>query len=89
VPSANQQQQQFSPPPTAEQWPDEKAQYEEREAEVEAQPFQFVGASTIVDDVGTFNGGSYRISHRDSNTILTVQLAINCPFNAKPGMCVV
>lgn len=46
---------------------------------------QFVGASAIVDDVGTFNGGSYRISHRDSNTILTIQLAMGCPLGAKPG----
>lgn len=45
----------------------------------------FVGASAIVDDVGTFNGGSYRISHRDSNTILTIQLAMGCPFVTKPG----
>jgi hypothetical protein len=54
-----------------------------------AQP-QFAGAgagqpSTTTDDVGTFNGGSYRVSHRDTNTILTVQLAIGCPFTAKPG----
>lgn len=48
--------------------------------------FQGAGAaSTVVDDVGTFNGGSYRISHRDCNTILTVQLAIGCPLEAKPG----
>ncbi|KAK4153207.1 tryptophan RNA-binding attenuator protein-like domain-containing protein [Chaetomidium leptoderma] len=47
---------------------------------------QFTGAaSTVVDDVGTFNGGSYRISHRDCNTILTVQLAIGCPLEARPG----
>ena len=45
----------------------------------------FVGASAIVDDVGTFNGGSYRISHRDCNTILTIQLAMGCPLHAKPG----
>lgn len=32
-----------------------------------------------------FNGGSYRISHRDSNTILTIQLAMGCPLGAKPG----
>jgi hypothetical protein len=55
-----------------------------------AQP-QFAGAtagqpSTTADDVGTFNGGSYRVSHRDTNTILTVQLAIGCPLTAKPGM---
>lgn len=46
----------------------------------------FVGATATQDDVGTFNGGSYRISHRDSNTILTLQLAIGCPLVAKPGM---
>ncbi|KAG9754056.1 DUF124-domain-containing protein, partial [Aureobasidium melanogenum] len=45
----------------------------------------FVGAGATVDDVGTFNGGSYRISHRDTNTILTLQLAIGCPLTVKPG----
>ncbi|AEO62300.1 uncharacterized protein THITE_2106335 [Thermothielavioides terrestris NRRL 8126] len=48
----------------------------------------FTGASVIVDDVGTFNGGSYRISHRDCNTILTIQLAIGCPIHAKPGVLI-
>ncbi|PGH23843.1 hypothetical protein AJ80_02091 [Polytolypa hystricis UAMH7299] len=47
---------------------------------------QFVGAqATQADDVGTFNGGSYRVSHRDSNSILTMQLAMGCPITAKPG----
>lgn len=46
----------------------------------------FIGAYAPQDDVGTFNGGSYRISHRDTNTILTIQLAIGAPFLAKPGM---
>jgi len=46
---------------------------------------QFSGVTGVVDDVGTFNGGSYRISHRDCNTILTVQLAIGCPLDARPG----
>ncbi|KAK3325207.1 tryptophan RNA-binding attenuator protein-like domain-containing protein [Apodospora peruviana] len=45
----------------------------------------FNGATAVVDDVGTFNGGSYRISHRDCNTILTIQLAIGCPLDARPG----
>lgn len=45
----------------------------------------FVGAGATVDDVGTFNGGSYRISHRDTNTIVTIQLAAGAPLNAKPG----
>lgn len=45
----------------------------------------FTGAMATQDDVGTFNGGSYRISHRDSNTIITLQLAMGCPLTAKPG----
>ncbi|KXJ91180.1 tryptophan RNA-binding attenuator protein-like domain-containing protein [Microdochium bolleyi] len=46
------------------------------------------GAATTVDDVGTFNGGSYRISHRDCNTIVTIQLAMGCPLAAKPGVLI-
>lgn len=50
---------------------------------------QFVGAgATQQDDVGTFNGGSYRISHRDTNSILTLQLAMGCPITAKPGVMI-
>ncbi|OAA68171.1 DUF124 domain containing protein [Niveomyces insectorum RCEF 264] len=51
-------------------------------------PGLFSGATAVVDDVGTFNGGSYRISHRDCNTILTIQLAIGCPLQAKPGVMI-
>jgi hypothetical protein len=46
---------------------------------------QHAPSATNMDDVGTFNGGSYRISHRDTNTILTIQLAMGCPLVAKPG----
>src|SRR5690606_18957920 len=42
----------------------------------------------IQDTVGTFNGGSYRIDHRDSNSLLTIQLAHGAPFHAKPGAMV-
>ncbi|KAL2353440.1 tryptophan RNA-binding attenuator protein-like domain-containing protein [Cryomyces antarcticus] len=48
----------------------------------------FVGTSATQDDVGTFNGGSYRVSHRDTNTILTIQLAVGCPLTAKPGVMI-
>ncbi|PHH67725.1 hypothetical protein CDD82_1175 [Ophiocordyceps australis] len=48
-------------------------------------PGLFVGAGAVVDDVGTFNGGSYRISHRDTNTLLTIQLAMGCPLDGKAG----
>lgn len=48
----------------------------------------FKGASSAVEDnVGTFNGGSYRISHRDTNSLLTVQLAMGAPLTVKPGLC--
>ncbi|KAF9690811.1 hypothetical protein EKO04_011115 [Ascochyta lentis] len=61
-------------------------QIQPQQQQVQASQPQFAGAgSTSADDVGTFNGGSYRVSHRDTNTILTVQLAIGCPFTAKPG----
>ncbi|KAJ5594140.1 uncharacterized protein N7459_000348 [Penicillium hispanicum] len=50
---------------------------------------QFTGArATNEDDVGTFNGGSYRISHRDSNSLVTIQLAMGCPLAAKPGVMI-
>ena len=50
---------------------------------------QFKGAAGVTsDDVGTFNGGSYRISHRDTNSILTLQLAMGCPITAKPGVMI-
>ncbi|KAH9892317.1 duf124 domain-containing protein [Xylariomycetidae sp. FL2044] len=49
---------------------------------------QFQGASATMDDVGTFNGGSYRVSHRDCNTIVTIQLAMGCPIQAKPGVLI-
>jgi hypothetical protein len=43
----------------------------------------FIGAGATEDDVGSFNGGSYRISHRDTNTLLTIQLAIGCPITVR------
>ncbi|KAJ5668100.1 uncharacterized protein N7477_006670 [Penicillium maclennaniae] len=54
-------------------------------------PGEFAGASstgTTEDTVGTFNGGSYRISHRDVNSLLTLQLAMGCPLTAKPGVMI-
>ncbi|THC90458.1 hypothetical protein EYZ11_010080 [Aspergillus tanneri] len=55
-----------------------------------AMPVQFnpIQSTASQDDVGTFNGGSYRISHRDTNSILTLQLAMGCPIEAKPGVMV-
>ncbi|CAI7577680.1 unnamed protein product [Penicillium glandicola] len=47
---------------------------------------EFSGArGTNQDDTGIFNGGSYRISHRDTNSLLTVQLAMGCPLTVRPG----
>jgi hypothetical protein len=39
----------------------------------------------IQDCIGNFNGGSYRIDHRDCNSLLTLMLAAGCPIQAKPG----
>jgi hypothetical protein len=78
-------------------YPAEKQQLQQQQQQQQAQApaidptgapaaGQFAGAaSSIVDDVGTFNGGSYRISHRDCNSVLTIQLAIGCPIDARPG----
>ncbi|CAI7589993.1 unnamed protein product [Penicillium palitans] len=47
---------------------------------------EFAGArGTDQDDTGSFNGGGYRISHRDTNSVLTVQLAMGCPLTVRPG----
>ncbi|KAF2861313.1 DUF124-domain-containing protein [Piedraia hortae CBS 480.64] len=51
-------------------------------------PVNFTGTGSTTDDVGTFNGGSYRISHRDTNSLLTLQLAIGCPLTVKPGVMI-
>ncbi|KXG46046.1 Mitochondrial biogenesis protein AIM24 [Penicillium griseofulvum] len=47
---------------------------------------EFSGAKeSNQDDTGVFNGGSFRISHRDTNSVLTVQLAMGCPLTIRPG----
>ncbi|KIN05627.1 hypothetical protein OIDMADRAFT_153957 [Oidiodendron maius Zn] len=93
--SSSPQQQQYAPPPTSSASPhyaapqsSSPAQQQHNVANLDhgaPSASHFVGASTTQDDVGTFNGGSYRISHRDTNTILTVQLAMGCPLTVKPG----
>jgi hypothetical protein len=84
----------YYPGPPADSYPQEKQKEPERPYNTSRQsqmpggaPPQghFTGASATIDDVGTFNGGSYRISHRDSNTIVTIQLAVGCPLQVKPG----
>ncbi|KAF4457975.1 DUF124 domain [Fusarium albosuccineum] len=76
-------QQQQPPPPENQQQPVQTAPAMTASGAPPAG--QFVGAMATSDDVGTFNGGSYRISHRDTNTVLTIQLAMGCPLSAKPG----
>ncbi|KAM0483641.1 hypothetical protein ACHAPX_002134 [Trichoderma viride] len=78
-------QQQYQQPPPQQQ---QQQQQHQQQQQPQPQPAQFVGAVSTTDDVGTFNGGSYRISHRDSNTILTIQLANGAPIHAKPGAMV-
>ncbi|KAF2875406.1 hypothetical protein BDV95DRAFT_272312 [Massariosphaeria phaeospora] len=77
-----QPQQIIQPPLISRQLPPQQAQVQAN------QPQHAGAASTSADDIGTFNGGSYRVSHRDTNSILTVQLAVGCPLTAKPGTSV-
>ncbi|RGP68124.1 hypothetical protein FLONG3_8298 [Fusarium longipes] len=94
-------QQHFEPPPPISpqdhgSYPVEKPKQEQEQQKADGtavamiasgapQVGQFVGAEATSDDIGTFNGGSYRISHRDTNSILTIQLAMGCPMSGKPG----
>jgi hypothetical protein len=80
---ANQyQQQQGGQPPTYGQGaPAQGPPAEEHLAQADID----AALSSHVDDTGTFNGGAFRISHRDTNSLLTVQLAVGCPLHVKPG----
>ncbi|CAF1667307.1 unnamed protein product [Adineta ricciae] len=43
---------------------------------------------SLNDMTGRFNGGSFKIDHRDTNTILSVTLSPNISFYAQPGAMV-
>lgn len=47
-----------------------------------------VPMESLNDINGQFNGGFYKIDHRDTNTILSVTLSPNVPFYAQPGAMV-
>ncbi|KAF3922462.1 hypothetical protein AA313_de0207342 [Arthrobotrys entomopaga] len=84
-------QQYFSPPPqnfAPPSGPPPQQQQPVQQA-FQGPPQQAASSSAISQElVGQFNGGSYRIDHRDSNTILTINLAHGCPITAKPGAMV-
>jgi uncharacterized protein (AIM24 family) len=44
--------------------------------------------NALADSIGQFNGGYYKIDHRDTNTLLSVTLSPNAPFFAQPGAMV-
>ncbi|KAK2759771.1 hypothetical protein FQN54_002505 [Arachnomyces sp. PD_36] len=73
------QQMSYPPPQNFQQ------QHQQQPPQQQAQQPQGAALGSTQDDVGTFNGGSFRISHRDTNSILTLQLAMGCPVVAKPG----
>ncbi|CAF1997221.1 unnamed protein product [Rotaria magnacalcarata] len=50
-----------------------------------AQP---MASNSLADTVGQFNGGYYKIDHRDTNSVLWVTLQPNIPFYAQPGAMV-
>ncbi|UJR29252.1 hypothetical protein I4U23_010466 [Adineta vaga] len=49
---------------------------------------QQISSSSLGDLIGQFNGCSYKIDHRDTNTLLSVTLSSNGVFYAQPGAMV-
>lgn len=47
-----------------------------------------IGQSSISDTIGQFNGGYFKIDHRDTNALLSVTLKANTQFFAQPGAMV-
>jgi uncharacterized protein (AIM24 family) len=47
-----------------------------------------IALDSLVDVTGQFNGGYYKIDHRDTNTLLSITLAANASFYAQPGAMV-
>ncbi|CAF4346881.1 unnamed protein product, partial [Rotaria sordida] len=47
-----------------------------------------LASGSLADVVGQFNGGYYKIDHRDTNALLSVTLQPNTPFYAQPGAMV-
>jgi uncharacterized protein (AIM24 family) len=43
---------------------------------------------SLADMTGQFNGGYYKIDHRDTNTLLSVTLSTDAVFYAQPGAMV-
>jgi uncharacterized protein (AIM24 family) len=68
------QQGQYGQPPQQGQWPQQQHQH---------QPGQ--GQAGFQGDHGNFHGGSYSITHRDTNAVLTLDLAQGTTIKAKPG----
>ena len=49
---------------------------------------QQVSLGSLADVSGQFQGGSFKIDHRDTNTVLSVTLSANAMFYAQPGAMV-
>ena len=49
---------------------------------------QQTSQGSLPDMTGQFNGGYYKIDHRDTNTLLSVTLQANALFYAQPGAMV-
>ncbi|CAF1400649.1 unnamed protein product [Rotaria sp. Silwood1] len=49
---------------------------------------QSLAQISLANTTGVFNGGYYKIDHRDTNALLRVRLQPNAPFYAKPGAMV-
>ncbi|CAF1312032.1 unnamed protein product [Rotaria sordida] len=47
-----------------------------------------ISLGSLADITGEFNGGSYKIDHRDTNALLSIRLSANTSFYAQPGAMV-
>ncbi|KAF3940409.1 hypothetical protein ABW19_dt0203593 [Dactylella cylindrospora] len=83
-------QQYFQPPPQQFAPPTQPPPQQQQQQQAFPSAPQAAAASSAISQelTGQFNGGSYRIDHRDSNTILTMNLAHGCPVVGKPGAMV-
>ncbi|KAL7275909.1 hypothetical protein RUND412_001128 [Rhizina undulata] len=90
-PQQSPQQQQYPPPPANPHrvsLPPQQLAYDPARNGPPPMPLQIPqpsASNSVIDTIGTFNGGSYRIDHRDTNTVLTLELAHGCPIVARPG----
>lgn len=73
---------QYGQPPQQGQWPQQQQQHQQHHGQGQVQGQGQVG---LQGDHGNFPGGSYSITHRDTNAVLTLDIAQGSTIKSKPG----